>query len=102
MTYFRRHWPTHSITPKMHLVEDHAIPFIKKWKSGFGLNGEQGMESLHASFNSLKLAYAPMKSPIQRLQAMMREHYMRVNPDSFVNKAKVNPQPRKKCKKNDS
>ena len=86
MTYFRRNWPNESITPKMHLLEDHCLPFIKMWGSGFGLYGEQGMESLHATFNSLRRSYTAMPVPTERLRSMMKEHFMRVNPDATSQK----------------
>lgn len=91
MIFYRPNWPTQSVTPKMHLLEYHAVPFIRKWGSGFGLYGEQGVESLHAVFNSLKISYQAMKSPTERLLAMMKEHYSRVNPDSLKYKEALVP-----------
>ena len=41
-------FPDSSISPKMHLLEDHIIPWAKEWHVGFGLLGEQGAESIHA------------------------------------------------------
>ena len=32
----------------MHFLEDHAVPWIKKWRTGFGVLGEQGGESIHS------------------------------------------------------
>lgn len=91
MTYYRNNRPNQSVTPKMHLLEYHAVPFIRKWGSGFGLYGEQGVESLHAVFNSLKISYQAMKSPSERLTAMMKEHYSRVNPDTLKYKEALVP-----------
>ena len=96
MVYYRGNWPNESVTPKMHLLEYHAVPFIRKWGSGFGLYGEQGVESLHAVFNSLKISYQAMKSPTERLMAMMKEHYSRVNPDSLRFKEALVPIPKKR------
>ena len=79
----------------MHLLEDHALDFIKSWGSGFGLYGEQGMESLHASFNSLKRAFGAMKSPIHRLKSMLKEHYGQVNPDYTKFKKCMEPKQKK-------
>ena len=36
------------------MLEDHILPWIKKWRVGCGMMGEQGAESLHAQFNKLK------------------------------------------------
>ena len=43
LTYYRRTFPDASITVKMHLLEDHVVPFLRQWHGvGFGLMGEQG------------------------------------------------------------
>ena len=62
------------------MLEDHALAFLKNWSSGFGRYGEQGMETLHASMNSLTRAYVSMPNATERLIAVMKEHYMRTNP----------------------
>ncbi len=33
MAYYRSTFPTATILPKMHFLEDHAMDFIKKWVS---------------------------------------------------------------------
>ena len=53
MSYWRNKWPEESVTPKMHMLENHACDFIKKWGVGFGFYGEQGGESVHALFNQI-------------------------------------------------
>ena len=59
MKFYWAKFPTASITPKLHLLEDHVIKFVKTWRVGFGLLGEQGQaESIHSAFNSLKRVYA--------------------------------------------
>ena len=30
------------------MLEDHATDFVEKWKTGFGMYGEQGGESIHS------------------------------------------------------
>jgi len=57
MQYYRTTFPTATILPKLHLLEDHAVDCIKKWGTGFGFLREQGGESLHEVFNSLQRAY---------------------------------------------
>ena len=76
----RETFPEESITPKLHLLEDHVCPFIEKWGASFGLYGEQGMEGLHASINDLKRAFESMPNRGDRLKSVMKEHYMRTNP----------------------
>ena len=55
MEYYRTEWPNGSIPPKLHMLEDHATDFVEKWKTGFGMYGEQGGESIHNEFNQLKV-----------------------------------------------
>ena len=74
-------FPNESITPKLHLLEHHVVPFIKKWGYGIGLYGEQGIESVHQSFNKLTVTYCRMKPNIRRLKSMMDAHMISVNPE---------------------
>jgi len=54
MGYYRATFPLAMVLPKMHILEDHIVPWIRQWQIGFGFMGEQGAESIHAYFNSLK------------------------------------------------
>ena len=55
METYRGEWPTETFPPKMHFLEDHVVPFIQKWKVGFGFYGEQG--------KNLKTPYLLSKDP---------------------------------------
>ena len=57
MEYYCREWPNGSIPPKLHMLEDHATDFVEKRKTGFGMYGEQGGESIHNEFNQFKTTY---------------------------------------------
>ncbi len=60
MLYYRTTFPDASVIVKMHLLQDHMVPFLRRWHGvGFGLLGEQGSESIHADFNNIKWRYAP-------------------------------------------
>jgi len=50
------------------MLEDHTLSFIKKWQSGFGLYGEQGVEGLHANFNTLKVSYSGVHPSTKRVR----------------------------------
>ena len=39
--FLRRNWPNVKITPKLHMIEDHIIPFVNHWKVGCGVYGER-------------------------------------------------------------
>ena len=54
MAYYRRMFPEASITVKLHMLEEHLVPFLTQWNGvGFGLMAEQGAESIHHEFNGL-------------------------------------------------
>ena len=80
--FYRNTWSKESITPKLHMPEEHAIEFLSKWGGGFGLYGKQGAERLHATFNALHRTYCRMKTNSRRLANMMKEHLMRVHPEA--------------------
>ena len=48
MSSYREKSPQASILPKMHILEDHVVPWMRRWRIGAGLMGEQGAESIHA------------------------------------------------------
>ena len=75
-------WPDGTFPPKLHMLEDHAIDFVCKWKLGFGVYGEQGGESIHNEFNNLRNIYCRMQPSTRRLESMLHEHYRRVHPNS--------------------
>lgn len=52
--------PGESISPKMHILEDHMVPFLKKWKLGCGFYGEQGMLSFFCVIAPFYFKYFPM------------------------------------------
>ena len=45
-------------TLKMHILEDHMLEWVSTHLAGCGLMGEQGAESIHSKFNSLKRTYS--------------------------------------------
>ena len=57
MKFFRESFPEATVPIKMHVLEDHAIPWANSTHVGFGLLGEQGAESIHAKFTRLGLAH---------------------------------------------
>ena len=78
MAYYREEFPTSTVTPK------HVVPWLRKWKVGFGLLGEQGAESIHAHFNSLKRTYCGIPDKVKRLKQIMVEHHLHIAPDNVA------------------
>ena len=50
---YRSTFPQATIIPKMHFLEDHTVPWIKKQRTGIGFLGEQGGESIHKALERL-------------------------------------------------
>ena len=65
------------------MLEDHVVPFLRQWRVGLGVMGEQGAESIHARFNTLQRTYANMTSKVDRLKCMMMEHFRQVYPENI-------------------
>ena len=66
------------ITPKLHLLEEHVVPFARRFGVGLGLLSEQGSESIHARFNALARSYHAIPNDLQRLTAFSQQHLVSV------------------------
>ena len=62
------------ITPKLHLLESHTVPSVRRLRVGLGLLAEQGSESIHARFNSLQRDYSSIPNTLERLRAVSLQH----------------------------
>lgn len=80
MDYLRTTFPNRSITPKLHMLEDHVVDFIKRWHFGLGIYGEQGGESIHPEFNKLRATYASVRPHNARVKVMLEQHHLKVKP----------------------
>lgn len=80
MNYYRETFPKQTVLPKMHMLEEHVVPWLRRWHIGFGLMGEQGAESIHAYFNGLGRTYQGIPDRVTRLKRMMQEHLLHVAP----------------------
>lgn len=81
MKFYRTTFPHATVLPKMHLMEDHMVPWIRKWCLGFGTMGEQGAESIHASFNGIERSFACMvHAKVEKLKCVVKEHHLRISP----------------------
>ena len=81
MAFYRRHFPNATVLPKMHFMEAHVANWLEKWNVGLGFMGEQGAESIHASFNNIERSYLNMPNKVERLFRIVQEHHLRTDPD---------------------
>ena len=86
--YYCTECPNGTIPSKLHMLEDHATDFVEKYKTGFGIYGEEGGESIHNEFNQLRITYCWMQFTSRRLKSMLREHYRRIYSESKAVKFK--------------
>ena len=80
LNYYRDTFPAATVTPKLHMLEDHVVPFLRRWRVGFGFHGEQGAESLHAAFNKISRSYLAIPDRVQRLKCVLKEHHLQISP----------------------
>ena len=66
------------------MLEEHVIPWLQKWDVGFGLLGEQGIESIHAHFNSLGRTFKSMPEEVARLRQLMKAHLLHIAPENIA------------------
>lgn len=96
MAYYRATFPSATVLPKM---EDHTIPWMKRFHLGAGLMGEQGAESIHAHLMRLERIHQGIASDVQRLKYIVREHMLESAPS--LTSLRPAPAPRKR-KRSDS
>ena len=63
-----------NISPKLHLLEEHAITQMKRFRVGLGLLSEQGLEAIHAEFNRLSRRFAGIGNSDEKMLAIIRQH----------------------------
>ena len=97
MAHYRKSFPDATVLPKMHILEDHVIPWVRQKKIGSGLMGEQGAESIHSHIYKLEAQYRGVVNPLQRLKYVVNEHNIEVTPTLNM----LRPPSRKKAKNSD-
>jgi hypothetical protein len=73
-----------SITPKLHLLEEHVPQFVERWNIGLAYMGEQGGEKLHAQFNRQDPGCRVMKGEANKLKAALTRHMISVIPNFYT------------------
>ena len=57
MAFYREKFPQATVLPKMHILDDDTIPWLRRWHLGEGLVGEQETESIHAHMGRPEAQY---------------------------------------------
>ncbi len=84
LQFYRIEFPDARIPPKIHMLEEHMVPWIRRWEIGTWFHSEQGAESIHAVFNSLKQTHCSIRNPLDSLRRVMVEHYLRNSPQNIL------------------
>ncbi|EFO98972.1 hypothetical protein CRE_06164 [Caenorhabditis remanei] len=63
--------PNATITPKLHLLCGHLIPFLREHRS-WGHVTEQGLEHLHAVINSLNVRFSAVMNPTKKAELIVK------------------------------
>lgn len=90
--YIHQNFPHMSITPKLHMLEDHVCPFLRKWHMGLGFYGEQGIEGIHSEFNTQAEHFEHVKQPDVKIRQILVNHHIATSP-TLAGKA-PKPKPR--------
>ena len=62
-------------------MEDHLIENMKQFRFGFGLLGEQGVESIHRRIHEIGRKYSGIvKEPEKRLKLTIEDHHVSTLP----------------------
>ena len=62
---------TFNVTPKLHMLEDHVVPFLRRWRVGLGMLNELG---------TLQRTYGSMRNKVERLKCVVEEQ---INPQNL-------------------
>lgn len=60
------------------------MEWVRRYKTGLGLLGEQGAESLHSQFNQLNREYCNVRDEKSRLHLMVKEQHRRSHPQNIA------------------
>lgn len=101
MALYRHFFPKASILPKLHFLEDHIYEWVRRYRTGVGLLGEQGIESIHHDeVNELNRTYSCIRNRVDRLKCVMEEQHRRCHPDnvSKIPQKQKRKKPTEECK----
>ncbi len=73
------------------------MPWVRRWRLGSGLMGEQGAESIHAHIMKLERIHQGIPDDVERLRYIMQEHMLESDPSLTC----LIPAPKKREKKTD-
>ena len=92
----RSTFPKASVLPKMHLLEDHMVDWLRKYHLAAGFMGEQGAESIHAHINRLEEKYQGVQNKVAKLKYIYEMYTLETAPSLQTLKPKVKTRKRRR------
>ncbi|CAH3103928.1 unnamed protein product [Pocillopora meandrina] len=81
LQFLREKFPDMTVTPKLHMLEEHVCPFLRQWHMGLGFYGEQGIEGIHSEFNTQSQHFDHVKKKDTRLRQILVNHHIATSPE---------------------
>ena len=69
------------VTPKVHFLEDHCIPWISNYGFGLGLHSEHGGELLHRSIREFEIQAQGVRKEEDKMVTVIKKHFMQIAPE---------------------
>lgn len=101
LEYYRKEfpkaaYPKATIIPKIHLLEDHMVGWLRRFHLGAGLMGEQGAESIHAHIKRLEDNYSSIPNKLDRLKYIFNIYSLETAPSLQTLKPAIKTRKRKR------
>ena len=77
LQYYRATFPKATFLPKMHILEDHVIPWLKRWRIGAGM---MGAESIHAHLMRVERNHQGIANSVEQLKYIFKQHMLETTP----------------------
>ena len=76
MKLYKTFFPEQNVLPKMHILQDHCVNFIRSTGFGLGLLGEQGGELLHSTLSKFEQRSQGIRNDKKRMRCQLEAHHL--------------------------
>ena len=81
MDFYRTTFPDKRVTPKQHLLEQHCLNFIQRWKFRMAFHGEQGVELLHSTIEKQRRKLWQCRNKGELIRLLITCQHLKSSPD---------------------
>ena len=68
------------------MLEEHIVPWVKRWGFGLGFHGEQGGEAIRARINSIRTNMRGFSDDLSILKSVIETHWIQPSPTTLGKK----------------